>query len=59
MTELEADTSATAEHTHHHYVGNHIPWYVHLIWVLFWCFAIYYVLSYLLPSLQVETLSPP
>jgi len=53
------ETSADEEHRHHTYVGHRIPWYVRLIWLLFWCFAIYYVLRYLFPSMQVEFLSPP
>jgi hypothetical protein len=59
VTDVEKDSSAESEHKHHHYIGNHIPWYVHVIWVLFWSFAVYYVLIYLFPSLKVELLSPP
>ena len=29
------------------------------IWIVFWCFAITYVVLWLLPSLQSELLSPP
>ena len=58
MAELE-NTSPETEHKHHYYVGNRIPWYVHLIWVLFWCFAVYYVLRYLFPDIQVHFPSPP
>jgi hypothetical protein len=53
MPEPEA-TSAEAEHRHHRYVGNRIPWYVHLLWVLFWTFAVLYVVRYLFPDLQRE-----
>ena len=35
------------------------PWYVRLIWLCFWVFAIYYVLRYLFPDLQSEILNPP
>jgi hypothetical protein len=51
--------SAEAEHRHHRYVGNYIPWYVHLLWLAFWIFAIAYVISFQLPALQREVLSPP
>jgi hypothetical protein len=52
-------TTAEEEHTFHHYTGNAIPWFVRGIWIVFWCYAITYVLLWLLPSLQSELLSPP
>ena len=51
--------SATAEHRYHSYSSNRIPWYVRLIWIGFWIFAIYYVITFLLPDLQTEVLKPP
>ncbi len=50
--------SAEEEHRYHHYTGNAIPWYVRLIWVLFWCFIIYYAVRYFLPNMQTEVLTP-
>jgi len=47
------------EHRWHSYVGSRIPWYVRLIWLMFWVFAIYYTIAYLFPALQVEIVSPP
>jgi hypothetical protein len=58
MTEPD-NASPQAEGRFHNYVGNRIPWYVRLIWIGFWCFALYYVVRYLFPSLQLELLSPP
>lgn len=57
----DADSRANVqqENRFHDYVGNRIPWYVRLIWVLFWCFAIYYTIAYLFPAIRVELLSPP
>ncbi len=52
-------TTALQEHTYHHYTGNAIPWFVRGIWIIFWCYAITYVVLWLLPSLQSELLSPP
>jgi hypothetical protein len=52
-------TTAEEEHTFHHYTGNAIPWFVRGIWLVFWCYAIAYVVLWLLPSLQSELLSPP
>ena len=52
-------TSAEEEHTYHHYTGNAIPWFVRGVWIVFWCFAISYVLVWLIPSLQSELLTPP
>ena len=51
--------SAEEEHRFHTYTGNRIPWYVRFIWILFWIFAIYYVISYLFPDLQTEIVNPP
>lgn len=53
------DRSPQAEHVHHRYVGNRIPWYVRLIWLLFWIFAVYYAVTYLIPYMQRELLAPP
>ncbi|MCO6455535.1 MAG: hypothetical protein J5I93_09590 [Pirellulaceae bacterium] len=47
-------TPPEVEHQHHHYTGNAIPWYVRLIWVGFWVFAVYYTIQYLFPALQFE-----
>lgn len=54
-----ADMTAQAEHQHHRYVGHRIPWFVRLMWVGFWAFAIYYTVEYLFPALQTELLAPP
>lgn len=43
----------------HRYLGPAIPWYVRLVWIGFWVFAISYVITYLLPALQHELVSPP
>ena len=51
--------SAEKEHQFHHYTGNRIPWYVRLMWLLFWIFAIYYTLTFLFPALRIELTSPP
>jgi hypothetical protein len=53
------DSAAEVEHQFHHYTGNRIPWYVRLVWVLFWIFAVYYALTYLFPALRVELPTPP
>jgi len=52
-------TDAKTEHRWHSYVGNRIPWYVRLIWLGFWAFAVYYTITYLFRALQVEIVSPP
>lgn len=43
----------------HRYVGNRIPWWVHMIWLGFWILAITYVLRYLFPAIRTEFLAPP
>lgn len=52
-------TPARVENRFHTYVGTRIPWYVRLIWLLFWIFAVSYVIIYLFPALQVEITNPP
>lgn len=52
------DTPAAVENRFHTYVGNRIPWYVRLIWLGFWIFAVYYVIRYLFPDLQTTIFKP-
>lgn len=51
--------NARAEHQYHRYVGTSLPWYVRLVWIGFWCFAIYYLVTYLIPNVQHELQSVP
>jgi len=51
--------SPEAEHKNHRYTGYVIPWFIHMLWVLFWIFAIGYMLRYLFPAIQGELKSPP
>lgn len=53
------ESAADAEHRFHHYTSNRIPWYVRLVWLLFWVFAVYYTLQYLFPAMRIELTSPP
>lgn len=59
MTAIPERQSAETEHQHHRYVGNRIPWYIHLLWIAFWSFAVIYVVVYVFPALRSELLSPP
>ena len=52
-------TPAAAENRFHTYVGNRIPWYLRLMWLCFWVFAIVYVIRYLFPDLQTAIFNPP
>lgn len=52
-------TNPIEEHRFHNYVGSRIPWYVRLVWVLFWCFAVFYSISYMIPAVQREMITPP
>jgi hypothetical protein len=47
------------EHRYQYYTGNSIPWYVRLIWLLFWVFAAVYMVKYFFPSVQREMITPP
>jgi hypothetical protein len=53
------NASAEVENQYHRYVGNAIPWYVRLIWVGFWAFAVYYSIAYLFPAIQTELFQLP
>lgn len=53
------NTPAEIEHQHHQYLGNTIPWYVRLIWVGFWIFAVVYTIRHLFPALQMELFHQP
>lgn len=44
---------------YHTYSSSVIPWYVRLIWVVFWIFAAAYVIRNFLPAIQTELLTPP
>ena len=52
-------TGPVEEGRFHRYTGNAIPWYVRLIWVVFWIFAVYYTVKYFLPTIQSEMVAPP
>ncbi len=58
MTKPEQKTAET-EKQFHSYKSSEIPWYVRLIWILFWALAIYYIIKFFLPIIQIEMLSPP
>jgi hypothetical protein len=59
MPQVVETATAQEESTFHGYTGNAIPWYVRLMWLLFWCGAIAYVVIWLLPALQSELIAPP
>ncbi len=54
FTTADPESAAGSENRYHRYTSNRIPWYVRLIWVGFWCFVVYYMITYLIPSVQVE-----
>lgn len=57
----EDDQQRTAIETddrYHHYVGNRIPWFVRVMWIGFWIFAITYTIRFLFPSLRLELFAP-
>ena len=60
-TQAATYETATAEQEglFHNYIGHQIPWYLRVMWLVFWVFAAWYVVSLLLPALNSELLSPP
>ncbi|GIX05554.1 MAG: hypothetical protein KatS3mg114_1423 [Planctomycetaceae bacterium] len=59
MTNPASDGRPEQELSYHRYAGNVIPWYVRLMWLVFWIFALAYWVRNLLPALQTELLTPP
>ena len=53
------ETDARTEGHWHSYVSSRIPWYVRLMWLMFWVFAVYYTITYLFPTMQIEIVTPP
>ncbi len=52
-------TTPVQEGTYHSYVGHAIPWFLRLLWIIFWCYAAWYVVTGVLPALDAELLTPP
>ena len=52
-------STAGDEVRHLTYTSNAIPWFVRLMWVVFWIFAIGYAISFFLPAIQKELVTPP
>jgi len=59
MAQAPEKTTAEEESTFHSYTGNAIPWFVRLMWIVFWCAAIAYTVVWLFPQIQSELLAPP
>jgi hypothetical protein len=57
-SQVPENASAEVESQFHNYVSNRIPWYVRLLWLCFWVFAVYYVITYLFPDLQTTIFNP-
>jgi hypothetical protein len=53
MSEIKR-TPIDVDDQYHHYVGNRIPWYVRLMWLGFWIFAVAYTIRLLFPAVQSE-----
>lgn len=51
--------SPESERQYHYYSSHVIPWYVHVLWVSFWIFAIGYLWIFALPSVGPEIANPP
>ena len=59
MTTKTESGSAQQESRFHTYSSHVIPWYIRLMWIVFWIFAIAYVVANFLPAIQTELLTPP
>jgi hypothetical protein len=59
MAQALEKSTPEEESTFHSYTGNAIPWFVRLMWIVFWCGAIAYAVTWLFPEIQSELLAPP
>lgn len=59
MTAKSDVGTAQQEQKFHTYVSHVIPWYVRVMWLIFWVFAIGYAIANFLPAIQTELLAPP
>jgi hypothetical protein len=59
MPQSSDRSNAESDLRFHTYSSHVIPWYVRLMWIVFWVFAIGYALSNFVPAIQNELLSPP
>lgn len=44
-----ADTSPEQDRSFHTYSTHHIPWYVRVMWIVFWIGLVWYLLRFALP----------
>ena len=51
---MATENDIASDSRFHDYTGNHIPWYVRLMWLGFWILAIVYTIRFLFPAIQVE-----
>lgn len=52
MPQEPYDTPAE-ENRFHTYATHHIPWYIRIMWVVFWVAMIYYVIKWAVPMAKV------
>lgn len=58
MSSKSESGSPENESRFHTYSSHTIPWYVRVMWLCFWIFAISYAISNFLPAIQTELLTP-
>ena len=54
MTKPEPSANVPTDEQFHNYTSNDIPWYVRLLWLGFWIFAVVYTIRFLFPAVQRE-----
>ncbi len=59
MTSQSEPKTPRQELQYHTYVSHVIPWYIRLMWLVFWTFAIGYAIANFLPAIQRELTTPP
>lgn len=59
MIDPAGPNTAAEEHKNHRYIGTRIPWFVHLLWVSYWAFAIWYVITFQLDTMKTDFLKKP
>lgn len=59
MADPPRPATARDEGRFHNYITSVIPWYIHVVWISFWVFAISYFLMMVIPAVKIELVNPP
>lgn len=52
MKSESRDLSAEKEKNFHTYETHKIPWYIRVMWIVFWILSFYYLIKYAIPAAE-------